>query len=148
VPLTAGVLIIGSLLWDSEKGRPAWRDARLDVASAQAVTAPIRYGRKARTRGNSFTMVFSRQCPAGLAKLVPCSHTISTPQDLITEAEYLWKAEKPDAELHRIASRWAVSRRTHSDVSCEVLNEYDLLRRIGRPTTKENRDAALRLGFI
>src|ERR1700731_4629010 len=70
---------------------------------------------------------------------VPCSHTISTPQNLITEAEYLWKAEKPDAELHRIASRWGVSRRTHSDVSCEVLNEYDLLRRIGRPTTKENR---------
>ncbi len=106
MPLTGGVLIIGSLLWDSEKGRPAWRDARLDMTSAQAVTAPIRYGRKAKTRGNSFTMVFSRLCPAGTAKLVPCSHAISTPQDLITEAEYLWKAEQPDAELHRIASPW------------------------------------------
>ena len=105
VPLTAGVLIIGSLLWDSEKGRPAWRDARLDMTSAQAVTAPIRYGRKAKTRGNSFTMVFSRLCPAGTAKLVPCSRHFN-PQDLITEAEYLWKAEQPDAELHRIASPW------------------------------------------
>src|SRR6266513_1828279 len=83
MPLNAGILIIGSLLWDSENGRPAWRDARLDMPSAQAVTAPIRYGKKARTRGNSFTMVFSRLSPPGAAKLVPCSHTISTPQDLI-----------------------------------------------------------------
>jgi hypothetical protein len=104
MPLNAGILIIGSLLWDSENGRPAWRDARLDMPSAQAVTAPIRYGKKARTRGNSFTMVFSRLSPPGAAKLVPCSHTISTPQDLITEAEHLWKAEKPDAKAHRIAS--------------------------------------------
>jgi hypothetical protein len=41
MPLTAGVLIIGSLLWDSEEERPTWRNARLDIASAQAVTAPI-----------------------------------------------------------------------------------------------------------
>lgn len=105
-PLRAGVLIIGSLLWDLENGRPAWRDARLDMASVQAVTAPIRYGRKARTRGNSFTMVFSRMCPAGAAKLVPCSNKISTLQDLVTEAEYLWKAEQPGAKSHRIASTW------------------------------------------
>ncbi len=38
MPLSAGVLIIGSLLWDSEKGRPAWRNARLDMAKAQPVT--------------------------------------------------------------------------------------------------------------
>ena len=34
MPLNAGVLIIGSLLWDRTR-RPAWRDARLDMASAQ-----------------------------------------------------------------------------------------------------------------
>src|SRR6266436_291433 len=78
VPLTAGVLIIGSLLWDSEKERPAWRGARLNVAAAQTVTAPIRYGRLSESRDNSYTMVFSRMCPAGQAKLVPCSNTIST----------------------------------------------------------------------
>lgn len=55
MPLTAGVLIIGSLLWDSEKERPAWRAARLDVAGAQTVTAPIRYGRLSESR---YTMVF------------------------------------------------------------------------------------------
>jgi len=105
-PLSAGVLIIGSLFWEAEKGRKEWQDARLDMASAKAVTAPIRYGRKARTRGDSFTMVFFRLCPSGTAKLVSCSRTISTAQDLIAEAEHLWKAEKPDATPHRIASNW------------------------------------------
>jgi hypothetical protein len=106
VPLTAGVLIIGSLFWESERGRAAWRDARLNVVSAQTVSAPIRYGRRSGTRGNSYTMVFSRQCSPGRAKLVPCSHAISTLQDLIAEAECLWKAEEPDAQAHRIASTW------------------------------------------
>jgi hypothetical protein len=106
VSLTAGVLIIGSLFWDSEKERPAWRASRLDVAAAQAVTAPIRYGRLSESRGNSYTMVFSRLCPAGQAKLVPCSHRISTVQDLIAEAEHLWTAEQPTAKAHRIASTW------------------------------------------
>jgi len=106
VPLTAGVLIIGSLLWDSEKDRPAWRAARLNVAAVQTVTAPIRYGRLSESRGNSYTMVFSRMCPAGQAKLVPCSNTISTIQDLIAEAEHLWKAEQPRAKAHRIATDW------------------------------------------
>ena len=60
MPLTAGVLIIGSLLWDSEEDRPTWRDVRLDIASAQAVTAPIRYGRlSGKKRGHTHTMVFS-----------------------------------------------------------------------------------------
>jgi hypothetical protein len=106
VPLTAGVLIIGSLLWDSEKEHPAWRATRLDVAGAQTVTAPIRYGRLSESRGNSYTMVFSRMCPAGQAKLVPCSNTISTIQDLTAEAEHLWKAEQPRAKAHRIATDW------------------------------------------
>jgi hypothetical protein len=106
VPLTAGVLIIGSLFWDSERGRPAWRDARLNMASAQTVSTPIRYGRRSGTRGNSYTTVFSRCCPPGQAKLVPCSHAILTLQDLVAEAECLWKAEEADAQAHRIASTW------------------------------------------
>lgn len=106
MPLTAGVLIIGSLLWDSEKERPGWRAARLNVHAAQTVTAPIRYGRLSESRGNSYTMVFSRMCPAGRAKLVPCFNTISTIEDLIAEAEHLWKAEQPRAKAHRIATDW------------------------------------------
>ena len=127
MPLTAGVLIIGSLLWDSEKGRPAWRDARLNIASGQTVTAPIRYGRLSGTRGTSFTMVFSRLCPMGHAKLVPCSHAISTVQDLIAEAECLWKAEQPDAEPNRIASTWGCVALLHNplrNISEEVLKGW------------------------
>lgn len=106
MPLTGGVLIIGSLLWDSEKGRLAWRNARLDMAKAQTVTAPIRYGRLSESRGNSYTMVFSRLCPTGQAILVPCTRGISSVQDLIAEAECLWKAEQPHAKPHRIAAKW------------------------------------------
>jgi hypothetical protein len=41
MPLNAGVLIIGSLLWDEK--RQAWRKARLDMNAVQTVTAPMRY---------------------------------------------------------------------------------------------------------
>ena len=102
--LSAGVLIIGSLMWDT--GRQAWRDARLDMTSAQTVTAPIRYGRLSGSRGNTYTMVFSRQCKAGHAKVLRCTRSVSTPADLIAEAEALWKAEQPSADPGRIATDW------------------------------------------
>ena len=127
MPLTAGVLIIGSLFWDSERERPTWRNARLKMAEAQTVTAPIRYGRRSGTRGNSYTMVFSRLCRLGWAKLVPCSHTISTAQELIAEAEFLWKAEQPEAQAHRIASTWgcvAILCNPERRISHDLLREW------------------------
>jgi hypothetical protein len=105
VPLNAGVLVIGSLLWDEE--RQAWRDARLQMASAETATAPIRYGRlSGKRRGYTYTMVFSRLCQSGQAKVVRCSHTVSSAADLIAEAEHLWKAEQPGAAAGRIAADW------------------------------------------
>lgn len=107
MPLTAGVLIIGSLLWDSKKGCPAWRDARLEMASAQTVTARIRYGRRSgKDRGHTYTMVFSRLAKPGQAKVVQCRHAVSKAADLITEAQALWKAEQPNADAGRIAADW------------------------------------------
>lgn len=107
MPLNAGVLIIGSLLWDTERGRPAWREARLDMDSAQSVTAPIRYGRLSRKgRGYTYTMVFSRLAGIGHAKAVRCSRPITTPADLLAEAEAFWKAEQPSAAVGRIAADW------------------------------------------
>jgi hypothetical protein len=107
VPLTAGVLIIGSLLWDSERDRPAWREARLDRASAQSVTAPIRYGRlSGKGRGYTYTMVFSRLAGIGHAKAVRCRQPIATPAELFAEAEALWKAEQPSAIAGCIADYW------------------------------------------
>jgi hypothetical protein len=105
--MNAGVLIIGSLLWDSERGRPAWREARLEMASAQSVTAPIRYGRlSGKGRGHTYTMVFSRLAGIGHAKAVRCSRPIATPADLLAEAEALWIAEQPGAAVGRIAADW------------------------------------------
>jgi len=108
VPLNAGVLIIGSLLWDSTRDRPTWRNTRLDAAitSMQTVTAPIRYGRLSESRGNTYTMVFSRRAGIGQAKVLRCVHAISTAADLNVEAEALWKAEQPTAAAGRIASEW------------------------------------------
>jgi hypothetical protein len=104
MPLNVGVLIVGSLWWD--KDRQAWRDARLDMNSAQTVTAPIRYGRLSSSRGNTYTMVFSRLCGSGRAKLVSCSHSISSFEELNAEAEHLWKAEYLKAKPKRIAKDW------------------------------------------
>ena len=104
MPLTVGILIIGSLLWDERRQR--WRDTRLDMASIDTVTAPIRYGRLSSSRGNTYTMVFSRLCEPGQAKLVHCSHTVSSLEDLRAQAEHLWKAEQLNADPGRIAVGW------------------------------------------
>jgi hypothetical protein len=106
VPLTAGVVIIGSLLWDPDPIREAWRGSRLITNSPQAITVPIRYGRLSSSRGNSYTMVFSRSADMGKANLVVCSHLISSVSDLVTEAQHLWNAEQPRAVGGRIASGW------------------------------------------
>jgi hypothetical protein len=90
--LTVGVLIIGSLKWDP--GRASWRESRLQMTDSLPVTAPIRYGRKSASRANTYTMVFSRGCPAGQAVVVPCVSTVSSVEDLLAEAEHLWAAER------------------------------------------------------
>lgn len=107
-----GVLIVGSLLWDSQEHRQKWRSARLDVASGARVRAPIRYGRRSRTRGNSYTMVFSNELDAATEKLgfgiaVPCKAKVCSAQDLIDEAEALWQAERGEGScLGGISASW------------------------------------------
>ena len=58
-PLKLGILIVGSLIWDSSDVRGKWRAKRLNVTSRTLVSVPIRYGRRSRSRGDSYTMVFS-----------------------------------------------------------------------------------------
>ena len=91
-----GVLIIGSLYWDCSSPRPDWRSKRLECARRQAVTAPIRYGRRSGSRGETYTMVFSPGLSAdelGTAMAIPCrSH------NLIEEAKWLWAAEVASEE--------------------------------------------------
>ena len=101
-----GVLMIGSLYWDCRSHRREWRDKRLEMCRSQPVRVPIRYGRRSRSRGCTYTMVFS----AGLTDpkyghgiVVPCKS-----QDLIEEAECLWTAETACGENseRRISKGW------------------------------------------
>jgi hypothetical protein len=103
VRLDAGILIIGSLLWDKE--RQQWRDDRLDCNQSELVSAPIRYGRlSGKRRGHTYTMVFSKGAPIGQARVVRCSHAIASADDLITEALCLWEAEELSTNTGRIAN--------------------------------------------
>jgi hypothetical protein len=115
INLKIGVLIIGSLDWESkdygddfseELGRHGrtlcprrveWRNSRLmgDVGSEFRVNVPIRYGRLSRSRDDTYTMVFS---PAykdrlGTAKVIRCKQDVISITNLTKEAEELWKAE-------------------------------------------------------
>ena len=102
--LSIGVLIIGSLYWEPE--RAAWRDSRLDMTATYDVEAPIRYGRLSIGRDNTYTMVFSRSCPPGHAKVVRCRREVETGNDLIGEAEHLWTAERNRKPNGRVAANW------------------------------------------
>ena len=107
--LNVGVVIIGSLYWDDQPHRRKWRNDRLQMANAIGVKVPIRYGRKSRSRGNTYTMVFSRGCQLGEGKAVPCSHSVSCVEELIEEAECLWAAEQPSEQSQRqnaLSANW------------------------------------------
>lgn len=104
--MKCGILIIGSLLWDGDSGRADWREQRLETGARMPVSAPIYYGRKSGSRGNTFTMTFRQEDPSGVAALVPCQRQIETIDDLKAEAEALWKAEAPKSASSAIGSGW------------------------------------------
>jgi hypothetical protein len=105
--LSVGVLIIGSLYWDTTGGRVRWRAERLEKDREWLVKAPIRYGRFADQRG-TYTMVFSSlpDDQLGHAKVVQCRKTVSTLRDLVEEAEWLWAAESKSPRNRNISSGW------------------------------------------
>lgn len=93
--LSVGILIIGSLYWDNEGGRDHWRTSRLDAERKWFVQAPIRYGRRAKSRNDTYTMVFSQLPPDKLGQsiVLQCRQPIRSQDDLVTEARWLWSAE-------------------------------------------------------
>jgi hypothetical protein len=100
MPLTVGVLIIGSLYW-RKGGRKRWRRWRL-MNQEWLVNAPIQY---CRLSGNkTYTMVFSDlpKDQFGLAKVVQCKRTVKSTSDLITEAEWLWSAEESTEKKDKV----------------------------------------------
>ena len=105
-----GVLIIGSLYWDLACHRKTWRRDRLDQFRGRYVRAPIRYGRRSQSRGNSYTMVFSTSLSAddyGRAIVVPCRRLLRNSADLVDEAVHLWTAETPNGKnpMYRLSSK-------------------------------------------
>lgn len=134
--LTVGILIIGSLYWDETGGRDRWRSWRLDMKNQAPVKVPIRYARKAASRNNTYTMVFSHMGAErfGHAIVVPCLKTIENVEDLLNEARWLWAAEtktvpaeKVAAPLSAISSSWgrvAILVRPDASVPSEMLKGW------------------------
>lgn len=106
--MRCGILIVGSLLWDDgvTKRRAEWRTNRLDIGERQPVRVPIYYGRKSRSRGNTYTMTFGVGESSGQGVLVPCVREVDSVDDLVSEAEALWQAEDANAEAGKLHKSW------------------------------------------
>lgn len=112
MPFTVGILMIGSLFWDDNLNRTKWRATRLNLEKSYNVFVPIRYGRQSQSRGNTFTMVFSRLClrrshGLGTAKVVICKNNVENVAGLIKEAELLWAAERKKFQSNgKLSADW------------------------------------------
>ena len=102
--MRTGILIIGSLLWDNCQ-REAWRRSRLHVDRKLHVKAPICYGRRSQSRGNTFTMTLTGDA-SGTAVLVPCVSAIVSVAGLVAEAAALWGAERATERSSSIGASW------------------------------------------
>jgi hypothetical protein len=121
--LNLGILMVGSLYWDAgacdpicqqpcqKCSRPQWRQKRLSMSDATAVQVPIHYGRRSKTRGNTFSsIVFDRADKLGQALVVPCIKNICSLVDLIEEATAMWTAEQSgDNNAEAISADWGCS---------------------------------------
>ena len=151
-----GVLIIGSLYWDDSKCRPAWRSERLNLEREERVRVPIRYGRRSKKRGNTYTMVISSGLAEekfGTAIAVPC-----TSADVFTEAEQLWAAERnaTHGPVGTIATGWGcVGLLEHPRGSLDREGRERWTKRVRRepcygnlPHARDERSAVSKLGFL
>jgi hypothetical protein len=108
-----GILIAGSLYWSDRPHRVRWRKDHLRDGSEISVSVPIRYGRLSST--GSYTMVFAPGSPLGTAKVLECVQPARTLDEVVREAQALWRAESPDGSPRRPSETLA------SDWGCVVL---------------------------
>lgn len=102
--LRIGVLIIGSLLWETNTHcRKAWREDRLDMSNRKLVQTHTRYGRVSESRSRQYTMVFSPSAASSTAFVVPCRATVTSASAFFEEAEQL-----AGREGYGTGSRWPV----------------------------------------
>lgn len=110
--LHGGVLVVGSLLWDHDATRDRWRKEWLSLDKAKLVRAPIRYGRMSKSRGCTYTMVFSDLCrrqsyAGGVAVAVPLNRPVPDTAALLSAAHALWGAEaKSQNTKKQVAASW------------------------------------------
>jgi hypothetical protein len=109
-PLSGGLLIIGSLLWDDHETRVSLRNDTLLMDKATSVPAPIRYGRKSEKR-NTYTMVISSDCKCdekiGIGSLIPFRNKIGNSTELDNVASSIINAEHKEIKsLNRYDWGW------------------------------------------
>lgn len=121
--MRVAILIIGSLWWDEQSGRQAWRNSRLCIDQAVRVEVPIGYRRKSASRGNTYTMTFAPDSPKGAGILVPCRRACRDAQSLATEAALLWRAEKPQCTEGSISSDWGCIGAMFADNACAMQSQ-------------------------
>lgn len=99
--------------------RKTWRAERLLINEAMDVAAPIRYGRKSGSRGDTYTMVLSMKAQLGRAKVIPCLKPSNSFNDLLEEAVQLWQAESQTASNSGLSASWGcVGLKMRDDVVC------------------------------
>ncbi len=104
--MRVGVVIIGSLLWDTDQSRISWRTSRLSVDQRRQVRVPIGYRKRSQSWHCAFTMTFTSDSALGQAVLVPCRAEAIDANDLLDEARELWRAERRSATADSLASTW------------------------------------------
>lgn len=146
--MRAGILIIGSLLWDNGK-RAEWRSARLQLEQKIRVKAPICYGRMSQSRGNTFTMTFRPDATLGQAILVQCKEPAGSVDGLVAEAEALWKAEQPAASTNSIGTNWGcVGAVFGMPNTTQLIAEWrDVFRARATPVSPINADGVLQIDW-
>jgi len=97
-PITGGVLLIGSLYWESDEIRENWRSERLDITNARRISLPIRYGRISRRRYRTYSMVYSSTLPHakwGTGYLVPFRHnSFNEVSEIRNETDQMIRVER------------------------------------------------------
>lgn len=105
-----GLLIIGSLYWDPSPVRCRWRHFRFGCSGVRRVKVPIRYGRRSKKRGNTYTMVFAMSCSTpdrlGSGVVVPARAECCHFTHLLEEASHLWAAERDSEQVGDICADW------------------------------------------
>jgi hypothetical protein len=94
--LTCGIIVIGSLYWDSSTERVRWRKTTfLEPDKPLSVSVPIRYGRESKSRKMTFTMVFSNHSSTipGQGLLLETKNKVKSFKGLLSLASHMALAE-------------------------------------------------------